>query len=410
MTSVALLGYGTVGSGVFDLIEKNSKHTLQTYDEFINISHVLVRNIRKHQNNKHFKLFTDSFDDIIRSNCDIVIEVMGGIQPAYDYIKAALMNRKHVITANKDLIAEHGEELLLLANKYHVTLNYEASVGGSIPVLRTIKESLAAHPVNSITGILNGTTNYILSKMYNENLSYEVALKDAQDAGFAEADPSSDVLGFDAARKLSILTNLAMNKVIKVKDILIDGITNLDEKDMTTAKKLGYKIKLIGKSINYAHCLHAFVKPVYVGSNSMLGLIDNEYNTVQVDLESIGQMSFSGKGAGKHPTASAIYGDILDVLLNEKKIVKPNLNHPKICHYAQGKHEWLVRLYSLNQPINLEKILKFFVDGNMEIKDFENPNDLAFTIKGISETTLFETIQKLQELNIISVSKYFMIL
>ncbi|MCH4891281.1 homoserine dehydrogenase [Acidaminobacter sp. JC074] len=410
MTSVALLGYGTVGSGVFDLIEKNSKNTLQSYDEFINVSHVLVKNIRKHQDNKHYGLFTDSYEDVLKSDCDIVIEVMGGIHPAYEYIKSALMARKHVITANKDLIAEHGEELMTLANKYHVTLNYEASVGGSIPVLKTIKESLAAHPVKSITGILNGTTNYILSKMYNENISYDVALKAAQDAGFAEADPSSDVLGFDAARKLSILTHLSMNSVLKVKDILIDGITNLDEKDMAIAKKLGYKIKLIGKSIQYDHCLHAFVKPVYVQANSMLGLIDNEYNTVQMDLDTIGEMTFSGKGAGKHPTASAIYGDILDILLNEKKVLEPATKRPKICHYAQGKHEWLVRLYSLNQPINLEKILKFFTDGNMEIKDFENPNDLSFTIKGISESTLFEIIQKLQNLNIISVSKYFMIL
>jgi len=410
MTSVALLGYGTVGSGVFDLIEKNSKNTLQSYDEFINISHILVKNIRKHHENKHYPLFTDSYEDIINSDCDIVIEVIGGIHPAYEYIKKAIMARKHIITANKDLIAEHGEELMSLANKYHVSLNYEASVGGSIPVLKTIKESLAAHPVNSITGILNGTTNYILSKMYNENISYQDALKDAQDAGFAEVDPSSDVLGFDAARKLSILTQLSMNKILKVKDILIDGITNLDEKDITIAKKLGYKIKLVGKSIQYDHCLHAFVKPVYVKANSMLGLIDNEYNTVQMDLESIGEMSFSGKGAGKHPTASAIYGDILDILLNDKKVIEPIITRPKICHYAQGKHEWLVRLYSLNQPINLEKILKFFTDGNMEIKDFENPNDLSFTIKGISESTLFEVIQKLQNLNIISVSKYFMIL
>jgi len=410
MVSVAILGYGTVGSGVLEVIDKNSKNTLQSFDEFINVNHILVRNIRKHQSNAHFKLFTDNFEDVISSDCDIVIEVMGGIHPAYEYVKASLMKRKHVITANKDLIAEHGDELIGLANKYHVTLNYEASVGGSIPVLRTIKESLSTHPVNSITGILNGTTNYILSKMYNENMSYDDALKDAQASGFAESDPSSDVLGFDAARKLSILANLSMNKVLRVKDILIDGITNLDEKDMMTAKNLGYKIKLVGQAINYDHCLHAFVKPVYVKSNSMFGLIDNEYNTVKIDLDQIGEMHFSGKGAGKQPTASAIYGDIMDILLNDKKVIHNKLQHKKICHYAQGKLEWLVRLYSLNQPINLEKVLKFFNDGTIEIKDFENPNDLAFTIKGISESNLFEIIQKLQSLNIISVSKYFMIM
>lgn len=410
MTSIALLGYGTVGSGVFEIIEKNSKATLQSYDEFINISHVLVRNISKHKDNQKFQLFTDSFDEIINSNCDIIIEVMGGIHPAYEYIKSALKAKKHVITANKDLISEYGDELIALANKYNVSLNYEASVGGSIPILRTIKESLAAHPVSSITGILNGTTNYILSKMYNENLSYDIALKEAQEAGFAESDPSSDVLGFDAARKLSILVRLGMNKVLKVKDILMDGITNLDEKDMAIAKQLGYKIKLISKAINYDHCLHAFVKPVYVRSTSMLGLIDNEYNTVAIDLEAIGEMHFTGKGAGKEPTASAIYGDILDLLINKKKNIKPIIKQVKICHYAQGSHDWLVRIYSLNQPINLEKILKLFNYGNVEIKDFADSHDLAFTISDISENKLFDIIQKLQELNIISVSKYFMIL
>lgn len=410
MTSVAILGYGTVGSGVLEIIDKNSKNTLKRFDEFINVSHVLVRNLRKHHSNAHYSLFTDSFERIIESDCDIVIEVMGGIYPAYDYVKQALSKRKHVITANKDLIAEHGDELIDLANKHQVSLNYEASVGASIPVLRTIKESLSTHPVKSISGILNGTTNYILSKMYNENMSYDAALKDAQDAGFAESDPSSDVLGFDAARKLSILTYLSMNKVLKVKDILIDGITNLDEKDMMTAKQLGYKIKLVGQAINYDHCLHAFVKPVYIKSNSMLGLIDNEYNVVSLDIDEVGEMNFTGKGAGKLPTASAIYGDIMDILLNDKKVIKHQLDHKKICHYAQGKLDWLVRLYSLNQPINLEKVLKFFNDGMIEIKDFKNPNDLAFTIKGISESNLFEIIQKLQSLNIISVSKYFMIM
>lgn len=409
MKSVAILGHGTVGSGVYDIIEQNNKYMLKNYDEFINISHVLVNNPDKHKDVKASLLTTD-FNDILYSDCDIVIEAIGGIHPAYDYIKAALEQRKHVITANKDLIAEHGPELLKVAHTYNVVLNYEAAVGGGIPVIKTIKESLSAHRLNSITGILNGTTNYILSKMHEESISYDEALKAAQEAGFAELDPSSDVLGFDAARKLAILTQLSTGKLLKVKDVLIEGITNLDDKDIATAKNLGYKIKLISMLIRYDHCLHAFVKPAYVKANSQLGLINNEYNTVVMDLGDIGKMTFSGKGAGKYPTGSAIYGDILDILLNEKRQSKKLLQQTKICHYAQGFNNWLVRLYSLNQPIEIEKVFKFFNQGNVQIEDFTDPHDLAFTIKGMSESNLIDSINKLQNLNVISVSKYFMIL
>lgn len=409
MKSVAILGHGTVGSGVYEMIENNNKYMLKTYDEFINISHVLVRSPENHPTVKASLLTTD-FNDILYSDCDMVVEAIGGIHPAYEYIKACITNHKHVITANKDLIAEHGEELIALAHQYNVVLNFEASVGGGIPVLKTIKESLSAHRLNSITGILNGTTNYILSKMYDENIDYDTALAAAQAAGFAELDPSSDVLGFDAARKLTILTQLATSKKLRVKDVLIEGITNLDEKDMTTAKMLGYKIKLVARLMRYEHCLHASVKPTYVSLDSPLGFINNEYNSVVLDLEDIGEMTFSGKGAGKFPTGSAIYGDILDILLNDKRSVKKPLTEVKICHYAQGYNDWLVRLYSLNQPIDLEKVFKFFNQGNVEIKDFTDPHDLAFTISGMSESNLFESINKLQNLKVISVAKYFMII
>ena len=191
----------------------------------------------KYKTNKNFGYFTDNFDEILSSDCDIVIEVMGGINPAFEYLEKSIKARKHVITANKDLIAEKGEYLHELAKKHQVTLNYEASVGGGIPILKTLKESLLAHNVNSITGILNGTTNFILSQMHNEGLTYDVALKQAKDLGFTEAGPSVDVLGFDATRKLSILAKLSFNKALNVKDIIIDGITNIDAKDITTAKK-----------------------------------------------------------------------------------------------------------------------------------------------------------------------------
>lgn len=410
MKSIAILGHGTVGSGIYELIENNNKNMIQKYEDFISVDHVLVKHLNKYESHKNYRIFTTDFDLIKNSDCEIVIETMGGIHPAYEYIKASLMKRKHVITANKDLIAEYGIELLELAKQYEVSLSFEASVGGGIPILRTINESLCNHKVNSITGILNGTTNYILSKMYDENLSYQEALKLAQEAGFAEADPSSDVLGFDAARKLAILAQLSMNKNLRVKDIMIEGITSLDAKDIATAKQLGYKIKLIAYAKQYPNDLHAFVKPVYIQSDSMLGLVNNEYNSIIMDMDNFGNMVFTGKGAGKSPTASAIYGDIMDILLNDKMPLNHQLSQPHLSYTLKGENDWLIRLYSLNQEINLEKIFKFFNHANVEIKDFNNPQDLAFTIKGVSESDLITVLRKLTDLNIISVSKHFLIM
>ncbi len=411
MKNIAILGHGTVGSGTYDLIKKNAKLVLDRYDELMDVSNVLVRDLEKYNKHKDFSLFTDNFKDIIDSPCDIVIETMGGINPAFEYLEKAIKKRKHVITANKDLIAAHGEYLEDLAKKHNVTFNYEASVGGCIPILKTLRESLTLHDIHTITGILNGTTNYILSKMYDEGLEYSDALKSAQELGFAEANPDADVLGFDAARKLSILSRLSFNKSFLVKDIIVDGITNIDSKDISTAKQLGYKIKLISQCIQYDNCLHGFVKPAYVDANSPLGQIDNEYNTVSLDITNVGNMIFSGKGAGKEPTAGAIFGDILDILTNTKKHKENTLDKDfRICHYAQGQNNWLVRMYSLNGTINLDKIFKYFNQVNVEIKDFSDPKDLAFVVKGITESNLFEVLNKLKVSNSISVSKYFMIL
>lgn len=409
MKSIAILGHGTVGSGIFELIQNTHKSILQQHNELLNVEHVLVRDIDKYAGHNSYEVFTTNFDIIKESDCEIVIETIGGINPAYEYVKTCIEKRKHVITANKDLIAEHGIELLALANKYEVSLNYEASVGGGIPILRTIKESLSNHKVKGITGILNGTTNFILSKMYDENLDYQEALKIAQEIGFAEADPSSDVLGFDAARKLSILTRLSMGKNLRVKDVMIEGITSLDAKDIITAKELGYKIKLVAKVIQYDSSIHAFVKPVYVNSNSNLGLINNEYNSIILNMGPFGDMVFSGKGAGKDPTASALFGDLMDILINDKKYQNQDLLPANMTYTLKGEQEWLVRLYSLNHKINLEKIFKFFNHANVEIRNFKDPHDLAFTIKGISESDLLSVLRKLIDLNIISVSKQFMI-
>ncbi len=261
-------------------------------------------------------MVTESIDEVFGSNIDILVEVMGNIAPTFEYIKRALNNNIHVVTANKDLMAEKGYELTSLAIKNNVSLKFEASVAGGIPIIKSIIESLGGNRINSINAILNGTTNFILSKMYEENLSYEVALKQAQELGFAESNPDSDVLGYDAARKLAILSTLAYDKQIYWKDTYLEGITSIDEKDIEYAKQIGCKIKLIGYSKYENDRVSAFVRPVLVENDNILARIDNEFNIVVVNGDSVGEVSFVGKGAGSLATGSAVYSDVVDIIDN----------------------------------------------------------------------------------------------
>lgn len=307
---IGILGYGTVGSGLIDVIDNNKDK------RNIEVVSILVRDKNKYEGVKYYDKLTTDVEEIFSENLDVLVEVMGGLHPSLEYIKRALKSRINVVTANKDLLAEHGDELVKLAKENDVNIKFEASVGGGIPVLKPLIESLEGNCINSIYAILNGTTNFILSKMYNENLSYDVALKQAQDLGFAEANPDSDVLGYDAARKLSILSTLAYNNRVYWKDLYLEGITNIDKKDIEYAKKLNCKIKLVGQSKYENNKVSGFVRPVLVGYNSILANIENEFNVVVLNGDSVGEVSFVGKGAGKLATGSAVYGDVIDILDN----------------------------------------------------------------------------------------------
>ncbi|MGL6105325.1 homoserine dehydrogenase [Romboutsia sp.] len=307
---IGILGYGTVGSGLVDVIDNNkSKRDIE-------IVKILVKDKSKHKDKKYFDKLTTNIDDVFNNNIDVLVELIGGLNPSLEYIKRALSSKIHVVTANKDLLAEHGNELVELSNKNNVNIKFEASVGGGIPVLKPLIESLEGNSIDSIYAILNGTTNFILSKMYNESLSYDDALKQAQILGFAEANPDSDVLGYDAARKLSILSTLAYNNRVYWKDLYLEGITDIDAKDMEYAKQLNCKIKLVGQSRYEDDVVSASVRPVLVGNESILAMVDNEFNIVVVNGDSVGELSFVGKGAGKLATGSAVYSDLLDILDN----------------------------------------------------------------------------------------------
>lgn len=380
---IGILGYGTVGSGLVEIIDNNSEM------RNIEISSILVRDKEKYKEVNHYDKITTNIDDVFGEEIEILVELMGSLNPSYEYIKKALDRKIHVVTANKDLIAEYGKELIEIANKNNVSIKFEASVGGGIPVLKPLIESLEGNRIDSIKAILNGTTNFILSKMYDENLSYQDALKQAQQLGFAEANPESDVMGYDAARKLSIISTIAYNHRIYWKDIYLEGITDIDEKDIDYAKKINCKIKLLGQSDSTENYINASVRPVLVSNDSILSHINNEYNAVIVNGDSVGELSFIGKGAGKLATGSAVYSDILDIVDSRSKKINSFLNKKtKVNQIIKNKCSALVRFSSYKKKEILE-IIKVCSE-NYEILD--EKDELVLFINANSEHEINNSI------------------
>ncbi|MEG0288407.1 MAG: homoserine dehydrogenase [Carnobacterium sp.] len=316
---VGILGFGTVGSGVLSILKHHENKISQVTGEELNVKKVLVRNTEKNRGalSEGIKLTTDAAAILEDPEIDIVIEVMGSIEIAKDYITQALRAGKHVVTANKDLIALHGNELVALAKEYHCDLYYEASVAGGIPILRTIVDSLASDNIQKVFGIVNGTTNFMLSEMTNKNKTYEEALKKAQDLGFAESDPTNDVDGIDAARKMVILTRLAFGMNVELDQIETRGIRNVKLADIEMAKRLGYRIKLIGSAVGMNDSsVHVDVGPVLVPENHPLAGVQNENNAVFVVGAAVGETMFYGPGAGALPTATSVVSDVITVAKN----------------------------------------------------------------------------------------------
>lgn len=315
--NIALLGLGTVGSGVVKIIEENRQQIKDTLNKDIVIKHILVRDKSKKRplNISQYHL-TEDIDEILEDeSIDIVIEVMGGIEPTVDWLRTALKNKKHVITANKDLLAVHLELLENLAEKNGVALKFEASVAGGIPIVNAINNGLNANNISKFMGILNGTSNFILSKMTHEQTTFEDALDEAQRLGFAEADPTDDVEGVDAARKVVITSYLSFNQVIKLNDVKLTGISGTTLSDINAADSLGYKIKLIGKSTYENGQVNASVEPTLIHKAHQLAAVENEYNAIYVIGDAVGDTMFYGKGAGSLATGSAVVSDLLNVAL-----------------------------------------------------------------------------------------------
>ena len=316
---IALLGFGTVSQGTFNLLQDNADLITNRSGVTIEISKIFVRNPDKYTNITlpSTAQYVTNIDDVINDeSITIVVELMGGTTFAKDCVEAALKHGKSVVTANKDLLAEAGPYLFDLACKNNVDLRFEASVLGGIPIIRTLYESLGGNRITELVGIMNGTTNFILSKMTDEGLSYGDVLKEAQDLGYAEADPTADVEGLDAARKLAILASISFNRRIFFEDVTVEGITKIDTEDISFGKEFGYNIKLIGIAKESSKGLSLNVYPAFVPLTHPLASVRGSYNAIYIKGNGIDDAMFYGRGAGSLPTGSSVVSDIMEVAQN----------------------------------------------------------------------------------------------
>ena len=311
MINIAVLGYGTVGSGVVEVIHTNQESINKKAGEDINIKYVL--DLRDFPGDPVEKVLVHDYDTILNDpSVEIIVEVMGGIKPAYTFVKQALEAGKSVCTSNKELVAKYGPELLTIAREKNINFLFEASVGGGIPIIRPLNSSLTADEIIEISGILNGTTNYILSKMAAEGWEFEDALHKAQELGFAERNPEADIEGYDACRKIAILSSLAFGNHVDFEDIFTEGISKISAKDIEYANKMDLSIKLLASSKRDGNNFYAMVTPVLIDRTHPLYSVNDVFNAILVKGNVIGDVMFYGSGAGKLPTASAVVADVVD--------------------------------------------------------------------------------------------------
>ncbi len=332
MAAIAILGYGTVGSGVARVLETNRAIIDKKAAQPIRIKYIL--DLRDFPDNPLQALMTKDFNQILNDDeVTVVVETMGGVEPAYSYIKSALLKGKSCVTSNKELVAKHGAELLAVAKEKNINFLFEASVGGGIPIIRPLNQSLTADEIFEIRGILNGTTNFILTKMSKEGLDFETVLKEAQELGYAERNPAADVEGHDACRKIAILLSLAIGQQADYNDIYTEGITKLTTTDFEYAQKLNYCIKLLAKAELTNEGVYAIVSPAFISTNHALATVNDVFNAIFIKGNVTDEVMFYGRGAGQLPTASAVVADVVDCV----KHMNRNVMH----FWSQDKLEML---------------------------------------------------------------------
>ncbi|MEZ3434032.1 MAG: homoserine dehydrogenase [Lachnospiraceae bacterium] len=345
MINIAVMGYGTVGSGVVEVVNTNGAGINQRIGEELNIKYVL--DLRDFPGDPVQEKIIHDFETIINDeDVKIVVEVMGGIEPAYTFVKRCLQAGKSVATSNKALVARHGAELLSIAKENNINFLFEASVGGGIPIIRPLNSSLTADEIEEITGILNGTTNYMLTKMFYEGADYDAVLKEAQANGYAERNPEADVEGYDACRKIAILSSLISGQQVDFEDIYCEGITEITVEDMKYAKAMGTTIKLLASSKRHGNRLHAIVAPCMLYPEHPLYNVNGVFNSIFVHGNVLGDAMFYGSGAGKLPTASAVVADVVDAAkhLNRNIMTMWKKDKLKLEDKADAKRRFFIRM------------------------------------------------------------------
>lgn len=400
MVNVGIIGYGTVGSGVFEVLNINSKSIEVRAGEEIKVKRIC--DLRDFPGDEAEKLITHDFNDILNDKeISIVVETMGGTKPAYDFVKASIEAGKSVCTSNKELVAKFGAGLIKLAKKHNVNFLFEASVGGGIPIIRPLNYALTAEEILEIKGILNGTTNFILTKMNDEGLDYETVLKEAQAMGYAEKNPTADVEGFDTCRKIAILTSLAYGKQVDFEDIKTEGISKITKEDMEYAKALNASIKLIGESKKENGVVYARVAPALINREQPLYGVHDVFNAIFVKGNMVDDVMFYGRGAGKLPTASAVVADIIEAVKYKDRHVgiiweEEKLELGDIKEYRQS---FFVRVPAAMKETVIQRLPEL-----EEVKSEKVEGEFAFITPVITENEFEKIISGLNIINKIIVN------
>ena len=373
MVQVAIMGYGTIGSGVAEILDQNADQIKKGCGQDVALKYVL--DLRDFPGSPIEDKIVHDFQVIEQDpEVSVVVETMGGLNPAYPFVKASLLAGKHVVTSNKALVAAHGTELLAIAKEKNVNFFFEASVGGGIPIIRPLYRCLKGEKIVEITGILNGTTNYILSKMDKEGASFETVLKEAQALGYAERNPEADVEGYDTCRKIAILTAMATGKEVNYEDISTEGITKITDVDFKYADKLGTSVKLFGTSRMDGEEVHAWVAPVMIGKDHPLYAVNDVFNGIMVKGNMLGTSMFYGSGAGKLPTASAVIADIMEAVENADHHVVLGWSSERLAIADQktSVHRYFVRVEGTGEELEKAAASTF---GNAEVVKLDSLSD-----------------------------------
>lgn len=411
---LGLLGCGTVGTGVLKVLKDNYHDIKEKIGADIEVTKVLVRNLNKKRKVPGNPVFTDNPDDIFDDKeIDIVVELLGGIHPAREYMIKAMEHGKHVVTANKDVVAQYGKDVFGAAEENDVDFMFEASVGGGIPIITPLKQSLTANKITALIGIVNGTTNYMLTKMTEEGMDYKTALAQAQEKGYAEADPTADVEGLDAARKAAILSSIAFNTRISLDDVAVEGITNITPEDIRYADELGYIIKLLAVARNSKHGIDVRVHPAFIKKDHPLASVRNEFNAVFIHGNAVGDTMFYGKGAGEKPTASAVLADIIDVARDMGKnrfgrIRCTCYEKKKLCPPDKVLSGYYVRLLVKDEPGVLGAIATAFGESAISLhsviqtRKVEDLSEIVAITHNVNDSQMKDLKHRLAKLKVVN--------